>query len=102
MQWPRRTCPFGLADEAEHTENIILAAIGYSLREATTDVTLAPLPESLAALLRQLETRESAICAEAQMARQRSIRRTRVPAGGCAALMVPEPTVSAGSAPAPV
>ena len=55
MSWPRHTCPFGLPDELECTENIVLTAVGHVLRETGTDLIEAPLPAQIAALLCQLD-----------------------------------------------
>lgn len=99
MQWPCRTCPFGLPDEAECPEHLILHAIGYSLRETTTDITHAPLPSHFVVLLRKLEKRERSLRAEELAARRQRIRGGRLPTGGRRRVAAPEPTlIAAGPA----
>jgi hypothetical protein len=58
MLWPRHTCPFGLPDDAEDIDNIILYSIGHALRAMAVDIADAPLPPQLVRLLRQLERQE--------------------------------------------
>lgn len=58
MLWSRRMCPFGLPDEAEDIDNIVLASIGHVLRAATTDIVETPLPARFVNLLGRLERRE--------------------------------------------
>jgi len=77
MLWPRHTCPFGLPDDADCAENIVLLAIGYSIREASTDITDAPLPAGLVALLRKLEMQEQALPAAKPVGRRHHVRRRR-------------------------
>jgi hypothetical protein len=57
MLWSRRLCPFGLPDEAEGIDNIVLASIGHFLRAATADDG-EPLPVRFVSLLGQLERQE--------------------------------------------
>jgi hypothetical protein len=52
--WSRLTCLFGLPDEAEGIDDVVLAAIGPIIRAAAADLVEAPLPAELAALLAQL------------------------------------------------
>jgi hypothetical protein len=56
----RRTCPFGLPDDADATEHITLLSVGYALRMATAHLAEAPLPAALAALLADLARHEHA------------------------------------------
>jgi len=58
MLWPRRTCPFGLPDDAEDIDNIVLYSIGHVLRATAVDIANAPLPPQFVSLLCQLEQRE--------------------------------------------
>jgi hypothetical protein len=64
MLWPRQVCPFGLADEtvadaAEGTHDVVLAAIGRVLRITAADITDIPLPKELVRLLDQMQPRRS-------------------------------------------
>jgi hypothetical protein len=54
----RRTCPFGLPDEAEDVENLVLVAVGHVYRTATAPMLDTPLPAELAGLLRQIDRQE--------------------------------------------
>jgi len=72
MLWSRRLCPFGLPDEAEGIDNIVLASIGHFLRAATADDG-EPLPVRFVSLLGQLERQERI----ARAARDASPRRRR-------------------------
>lgn len=54
----RRTCPFGLPDDAEAGDDVVVVSIGHALRVATAAIAEAPLPAPLAALLAQLERHE--------------------------------------------
>jgi hypothetical protein len=58
MLWPRHTCPFGLPDDAEDIDNVILYSIGHVLRATAVDITGAALPVQFVRLLRELERRE--------------------------------------------
>ena len=55
MLWSRRTCPFGIPDDADGTDAIIVDSIGHALRAATAEIAEAPLPTELAALLARLQ-----------------------------------------------
>jgi hypothetical protein len=57
--WSRLTCLFGLPDDAEEIDDVVLAAIGPVLRAAVSDLVEAPLPAELAALLAQLKRLET-------------------------------------------
>jgi hypothetical protein len=54
----RRTCPFGLPDNADATDNVVIASIGHALKVATAGTAEAPLPATIAALLAELERDE--------------------------------------------
>jgi hypothetical protein len=54
----RRTCPFGLPDEAEDIENLVLVAVGHVFRATTAPMLDGPLPAELAGLLRQIDRQE--------------------------------------------
>ena len=54
----RRTCPFGLPDEAEDVENVVLVAVGHVFRAATAAMLDTPLPAELVGLLRRIERQE--------------------------------------------
>ena len=54
----RRVCPFGLPDEAEDIENVVLVSVGHVFRAATAPMLDNPLPAELAGLLRQIERQE--------------------------------------------
>jgi hypothetical protein len=54
----RRICPFGLPDEAEDVENVVLAAVGHTFRAATAPMLDTPLPAELAGLLRRIDRQE--------------------------------------------
>ena len=54
----RRTCPFGLPDEAEDVENVVLVAVGHVFRAATAHMLDSPLPAELVALLRRIGRQE--------------------------------------------
>jgi hypothetical protein len=56
----RRTCPFGLPDDAEAIEDIVLVSVGHALALATAHTIAEPLPAPLTALLAQLGRRERA------------------------------------------
>ena len=43
----RRSCPFGLPDEAEDVENVVLVAVGHVFRVATAPMLDAPFRPSL-------------------------------------------------------
>jgi hypothetical protein len=58
-RWSRLTCLFGLPDEAEGTDDVVLAAIGPVIRAAAADLVEAPLPAEIAALLAQLKRLET-------------------------------------------
>ena len=73
MLWSRRTCPFGLPDDTEVTDDVILISIGHALQVATSDIVETPLPAPLAALLAQLQRRER----NAQARRNAAMRRQR-------------------------
>lgn len=77
MLWPCHTCPFGLPDEAEYSDNIILLAIGHSFREAARGITEAPLPPQFIALLQRLKERENLLHADGRVARRRRVRSDR-------------------------
>jgi hypothetical protein len=56
----RRTCPFGLPDDAGDIEDIVLVSVGHALAVATAHTIAEPLPAPLTALLAQLGRRERA------------------------------------------
>jgi hypothetical protein len=56
----RRTCPFGLPDDAGDNEDIVLVSVGHALAVATAHTIAEPLPAALTALLAQLRRRERA------------------------------------------
>jgi hypothetical protein len=71
----RRTCPFGLPDDAEAIEDIVLVSVGHALALATAHTIAEPLPASLTALLAQLGRRERAQSQPSQAPpRQRTAR----------------------------
>jgi hypothetical protein len=69
----RRSCPFGLPDEAEDVENVILVAVGHVFRAATAHMLDSPLPAELVDLLRRIERQER----NAQAPRGSSLPRRR-------------------------
>src|SRR5436190_17861979 len=71
MLWPRHTCAFGLADDAENVDHVVLVAIGRVLRVTSTDISDASLPVQLATLLRQIERREQSACLGRRSAKRR-------------------------------
>ena len=54
----RRMCPFGLPDEAEDIENVVLVAVGHVFRATTAAMLGSPLPAELSDLLRRIERQE--------------------------------------------
>ena len=69
----RRTCPFGLPDEAEDIENLVLVAVGHVFRAATAHMLDSPLPAELVDLLRQIDRQER----NAQARRSATLQRRR-------------------------
>ena len=69
----RRTCPFGLPDEAEDVENVVLVAVGHVFRTATAAMLDTPLPAELVGLLRRIERQER----NAQAHRSATLQRRR-------------------------
>jgi hypothetical protein len=69
----RRSCPFGLPDEAEDIENFVLVAVGHVFRAATAPMLDSPLPSELAGLLRQIDRQER----NAQARRSATLQRRR-------------------------
>ena len=69
----RRSCPFGLPDEAEEIENLVLVAVGHVFRTATAPMLDTPLPAELAGLLRQIDRQER----NAQAHRSATLQRRR-------------------------
>ena len=69
----RRSCPFGLPDEAEEIENLVLVAVGRVFRAATAHMLDSPLPVELAGLLRQIDRQER----NAQARRGATLQRRR-------------------------
>jgi len=69
----RRTCPFGLPDEAEDVENVVLVAVGHVFRAATAHMLDSPLPADLIDLLRRIERQER----NAQARRSATLQRRR-------------------------
>jgi hypothetical protein len=59
MLWPRHTCPFGLPDDAEDIDNIVLYSIGHVLRATAVDIVDAPLPAQFVRLLERRAEREA-------------------------------------------
>jgi hypothetical protein len=53
--WLRLTCHFGLPEEAEQTNNLILDSVGPILRADGREIVEAPLPTEFLELLNQLE-----------------------------------------------
>ena len=81
----RRTCPFGLPDEAEDVENVVLVAVGHVLRAATAAMLDAPLPADLIDLLRRIERQERNARARRSATLQRRRRATlHEPVARCA------------------
>ena len=72
----RRTCPFGLPDEAEDVENVVLVAVGHVLRAATAAMLDAPLSADLIDLLRRIERQERNAGARRSATPQRRRRAT--------------------------
>src|SRR5258705_3513412 len=69
----RRSCPFGLPDEAEDIENLVLVSVGRVLRASTAHIADAPLPAGLVGLLRRIEAQERKV----QAARSASLQQRR-------------------------
>ena len=69
----RRSCPFGLPDEAQDIENVVLVAVGHVFRAATAPMLDSPLPAELAGLLRQIDRQER----NAQARRSATLQRHR-------------------------
>ena len=69
----RRSCPFGLPDEAEDVENLVLVAVGHVFRAATAHMLDSPLPTELVDLLRQIDRQER----NAQAQRSATLQRRR-------------------------
>jgi hypothetical protein len=69
----RRSCPFGLPDEAEDIENLVLVSVGHVFRAATAPMLDSPLPAELAGLLRQIDRQER----NAQAPRSATLQRRR-------------------------
>jgi hypothetical protein len=72
----RRTCPFGLPDEAEDIENLLLVAVGHVFRVATAHMLHGPLPADLIDLLRPIERQERKAQAPRSATPQRRRRAT--------------------------
>jgi len=85
----RRMCPFGLPDEAEDVENVVLVAVGHVFRAATAPMLDSPLPAELAGLLRQIDRQER----NAPVRRSAALQRHR-------RAMLHEPVASSTPAPA--
>jgi hypothetical protein len=69
----RRSCPFGLPDEAEDIENLVLMAVGHVFRAATAHMLDSPLPAELVDLLTRIERQER----NAQARRSATLQRRR-------------------------
>jgi len=85
MLWSRRLCPFGLPDEAEGIDNIVLASIGHFLRAATADDAATPLPVRFVSLLGQLERQERIARAARDASPRRRPRASLRDPAGCGA-----------------
>ena len=72
----RRSCPFGLPDEAEDIENLVLVAVGHVFRTATAPMLNSPLPAELIDLLRRIERQERNARARRSATLQRRRRAT--------------------------
>ncbi len=72
----RRTCPFGLPDEAKNIENLVLVAVGHVFRAATAAMLDSPLPAELSDLLRRIERQERNAQARRSATPQRRRRAT--------------------------
>jgi hypothetical protein len=72
----RRTCPFGLPDEADDVENVVLVAVGHVFRATTAAMLDTPLPAELADLLRRIERQERNARARRSATLQRRRRAT--------------------------
>jgi hypothetical protein len=72
----RRMCPFGLPDEAEDIENVVLVAVGHVFRATTAAMLDTPLPAELADLLRRIERQERNARARRSATLQRRQRAT--------------------------
>ena len=75
--WSRLTCLFGLPDDADETDDVVLAAIGPVIRAAAADIVEAELPPELVALLAQLNQQRPPVARQ----RRRSMARQQAPAG---------------------
>ena len=69
----RRSCPFGLPDEAEDIENLVVVAVGHVFRAATAHMLDSPLPTELVDLLRRIDRQER----NAQARRSATLQRRR-------------------------
>ena len=79
----RRTCPFGLPDEAEDVENVVLVAVGHVFRATTAAMLDTPLPAELADLLRRIERQErNARARRSATLQRRQPSKSRDPAEG--------------------
>ncbi len=72
----RRTCPFGLPDEAKNIENLVLVAVGHVFRTATAPMLNSPLPAELIDLLGRIERQERNARARRNATLQRRRRTT--------------------------
>jgi hypothetical protein len=54
----RRACPFGLPDDSEAIDDIVLVSVGHALGVVTAHIAEEPLPAPLARLLARLQRRE--------------------------------------------
>ena len=72
----RRSCPFGLPDEAENIGNLVLVAVGHVFRVATAHMLDSPLPADLIDLLRRIERQERNARARRSATLQRRRRAT--------------------------
>jgi hypothetical protein len=69
----RRSCPFGLPDEAEDIENLVLVAVGHVFRATTAHMLDSPLPTELVDLLGRIDRQER----NAQARRSATLQRRR-------------------------
>ena len=72
----RRICPFGLPDEAEDTDNVVLAAVGHVFRTTTVSMLDSPLPAEFVGLLRRIERQDRTAHAGRRATLQRRRRTT--------------------------
>ena len=72
----RRSCPFGLPDEAEDIEYLVLVAVGHVFRAVTAHMLDSPLPTDVIDLLRRIERQERNARARRSATLQRRRRAT--------------------------